>query len=221
MSYWNSEDENGFIWSMQNKIGQISLNTKFGKLIYEYAKNNEYKNILEIGTWNGLGSTKCFIEGLLSRQDDFNFYSLECNEDKCSMAKKLYQQIENVHILNEVILNELPSNIYKIFPEILTNSDYNYWNKIDFANMKDKHLFLEREKLPEYFDILLLDGGEFTTYYEFQILKNKCKILMLDDTNVQKCKLIVEEIKNNLDKWEIIEENNERNGFLICKNKLI
>ena len=44
---------------------------------------------------------------------------------------------------------------------------------------------------------------------------------MMDDINVTKCKLIVKEIENNPDKWEILEKDNERNGFLICKNKLI
>lgn len=221
MAFWNIDDKNGFANATTRQIGQISLETQFGKRIYDYAKNTQYKNILEIGTWNGLGSTRCFVEGLLTRVDNYNFYSLECNSDKSMLARKNYENIKNVYILNEVILNNMPDDIYTIFPEIQTNSDYLYWNSIDFNNMKDKKLFLERDELPEYFDILLLDGGEFTTYYEFQILKNKCKILMLDDTNVPKCKLIVQEIKSNLDKWEIIEENNERNGFFICRNKLI
>ena len=61
-----------------------------------------------------------------------------------------------------------------------------------------------------------MDGGEFTTYHEFQILKNKCKILLLDDITVDKCKLIVKEIENDKS-WKIIKQNNERNGFLIAE----
>jgi hypothetical protein len=60
--------------------------------------------------------------------------------------------------------------------------------------MKRCNLFLNKPNLPKVFDVILLDGGEFTTYYEFQLLKNRCKILMLDDINVDKCKLIVSEI---------------------------
>ena len=86
--------------------------------------------------------------------------------------------------------------------------------------MKKCKLFLERENLPKIFDIVLLDGGEFTTYFEYKILKDRCKYLLLDDTNVNKCKLIVKEIKNNKNEWEILEENKKtRNGFMICKNK--
>ena len=82
--------------------------------------------------------------------------------------------------------------------------------------MKKCNLFLNRQNLPEKFDIILLDGGEFTTYYEFQILKNKCKILMLDDINTEKCKLIVEEICSD-PTWKIIKRMNLRNGYLIAE----
>jgi hypothetical protein len=221
MSFWDENDKYGFQNHINNSIGQINLNTKFGKLIKKYSEDASVKSILEIGTWNGLGSTRCIIDGLQNRTNDYVFYSLECNTEKSNCAKNIYKNIDNVHILNEVIINAMPENIYEIFPEILKNSDYNYWNSIDFSNMKDKPLFLERSNLPEIFDIILLDGGEFTTYFEYQLLKDRCKYLILDDINVLKCKLIVKEIENNLDKWEIIEKDNERNGFLICKNKLI
>ena len=221
MSFWDNNDKYGFVNHNHGSIGQINLNTKFGKLLKKYSEDSNAKSILEIGTWNGFGSTRCIIEGLQNRTNEYIFYSLECNTEKSNSAKKLYENIDNVHILNEVIINVMPENIYEIFPEILKNSDYNYWNSIDFSNMKDKPLFLERPNLPQIFDIILLDGGEFTTYFEYQLLKDRCKYLMLDDINVTKCKLIVKEIENNPDKWEILEKDNERNGFLICKNKLI
>jgi hypothetical protein len=34
--------------------------------------------------------------------------------------------MENVYILNEVLLNDMPEDIYNIFPEILENKDFNY-----------------------------------------------------------------------------------------------
>jgi hypothetical protein len=222
MSLWDSNDEYGFFNHINQSIGQINLNTKFGQLIKNYSENNNIKSILEIGTWNGLGSTRCIVEGLQNRtNDDYVFYSLECNTEKSTIAKNLYINFKNVHILNEVVINSMPNNIYEIFPEILLNPNYEYWNTIDFENMKDKELFLDKKSLPEIFDLILLDGGEFTTFFEYQLLKDKCKYLMLDDINVPKCNLIVKEIENDSEKWEIIEKENERNGFLICRNKYI
>ena len=46
--------------------------------------------------------------------------------------------------------------------------------------------------------------------------KNKCKILMLDDTETNKCKLIVNEILQDTS-WRIILRETERNGFIIAE----
>jgi hypothetical protein len=217
-SEWDKNDLDGFKSCNSQNIGQISLNTKLGGFLFSSALNMYINNFLEIGTWNGLGSTKCFIDGFKNRLTSFKFYSLECNSEKSEYARKLYQNIDNVYILNEVLLNEMPKDINEVFPILLENSTYSYWNDIDFNNMKNKKLFFERNDLPKVFDLILLDGGEFTTWYEYNMIKDKCKILVLDDTNTFKCKKIVEDIREN-NKWNILLESNERNGILICERK--
>lgn len=212
---WEENDKKCYKSLQKEKIGQI-CNDSFSTEIINYASNLNYKSFLEIGTWNGLGSTMAFSTGFKNREDDYIFYSLECNKDKCIDAAKLYTNNDKIHILNEVIWNEQPNDFYKIFPQCLSNNTYKHWNEVDIINMKNCNLFLDRPNLPEIFDVILLDGGEFTTYYEFQILKTRCKILMLDDINVDKCKLIVEEIKSDKS-WKIIKSDNLRNGYLIAE----
>jgi hypothetical protein len=88
-----------------------------------------------------------------------------------------------------------------------------HWNKIDFDNMKNKPLFLNRTDLPDMFDMILLDGGEFSTYYEYLQIKDRCKTLVLDDTCVPKCRAIAEELRSQPNKWNIIiDDTTERNG---------
>jgi len=58
--------------------GQIVPQGEVGQLIIKTIQE-PLKNIVEIGTWNGLGSTKCFLLGL---QDSTQFYTLESNEEK-------------------------------------------------------------------------------------------------------------------------------------------
>lgn len=212
---WENNDRNNYLYHSQQMVGQIS-NDNFSRDIEEYASNLKYKTFLEIGTWNGLGSTKAFSNGFNNRTDDYVLYSLECNKDKCIDAAKLYTNNHKIHILNEVIWNEEPSNFYTIFPQCLTNQTYKHWNEVDIVNMKKCNLFLNRPNLPNVFDVILLDGGEFTTYYEFQLLKHRCKILMLDDVNVDKCKLIVSELYSD-PSWKIIKQENIRNGYLIAE----
>ena len=212
---WENNDKHNYDYHKTIKTGQI-CNDIFSTEITKYASDLKYKTFLEIGTWNGLGSTKAFSNGFTNRDDDYVFYSLECNADKSADAVKLYTDNNKIHILNEVIWNEEPIDFYNIFPQCLSNNTYKHWNEVDLINMKKCNLFLNRPNLPSIFDVILLDGGEFTTYYEFQILKDKCKILMLDDINVDKCKLIVKEIESD-PSWKIIKKENTRNGFLIAE----
>ena len=130
----------------------------------------------------------------------------------------MYKDNDKIHILNEVIWNERPEDFYQIFPKLLKNDLHRKWNQVDVINMRNCKIFLDRPNLPEIFDVILLDGGEFTTYYDFKLLKNRCKILMLDDTNTDKCKLIVNEISSD-STWRIIKQENLRNGFLIAEKK--
>lgn len=212
---WDDVDKNNYLHLKHHSLGQI-CNDSFSKIISAYASNINYKTFLEIGTWNGLGSTTAFANGFKNRSDDYIFYSLECNKDKCEDAVKLHKSNQNIHILNEVIWNEEPEDFYQIFPQCKTDKMYKKWNDIDIINMKQCNLFLDRKDIPDTFDIILLDGGEFTTYYEFQLLKNRCKVLMLDDTNTDKCKLIVDEIIADKS-WKIVCRDNVRNGFLIAE----
>ena len=215
---WENNDKINYNLHKQKNIGQIQ-NDEFSLKIREYARNIENKTFLEIGTWNGLGSTKQFVDMLNNRDDEYIFYSLECNSDKCNDARNLYIDKKNIIILNEVLFNIQPDNFYEIFPQCSNNPMFKEWHKVDMENMKKCNLFLERDDLPEVFDVILLDGGEFTTYFEFQLIKDRCKYLLLDDINVAKCTKIVEEIKSEPTKWKIIEENKTtRNGFLVCKN---
>jgi len=215
---WDQNDKNGFIIESNKETGQVKNNTLLANTINKLCNEKNNRTFLEIGTWNGYGSTKVFIDALSNRKDTL-FYSLECNKEKSEFACNLYKDKQNVFILNETINKELPDDISLIFPELLTNKQYSHWNKVDIDNMKQCNLFLERTDLPEIFDVIFLDGGEFTTYHEFQVLKSKCKYLLLDDTNTNKCMKIVEEIYNEKNKWDVlIDKKDERNGILLCKS---
>ena len=216
---WDPEDYYGFVCSINSNIGQITMDHLIGKALRDIAALPSIFSILEIGTWNGLGSTKCIVEGLSRRPaDSYIFYSLEANSEKCEYAKNLYDN-PSIHILNEVLYNEEPLDQYEIFPELKENESYRLWHHIDMENMKTKPLFLSRQDIPDIFDLVILDGGEFTTWYEYLALRDRCRILALDDTNVCKCRCIVQEIKSQPDKWDVILETDERQGNLIAVRK--
>lgn len=207
---WEDQDKNTFLTSLQLNVGQINLGTRVGNLIKIFAAESNFKTFLEVGTWNGLGTTRCFIEGLKNRTDSYKFYSLECNAEKSILAAQLYANIPNAHILNETLIGvDDIKDANTIFPNLIEK-----WHRIDMDNLKVCKNFFDRSDLPTTFDVILLDGGEYTTYFEFLKIKNKCRVLMLDDTKTDKCTKIVEILKADKD-WRMLYEDHERNGFCI------
>lgn len=73
------------------------------------------------------------------------------------------------------------------------------------------------EYLPQKIDFLILDGGEFTSYYEYLILKNRSKYIFLDDT----CTPTIKNYATRMDLIKhhtiIIDNINDRNGFCLGK----
>ena len=73
--------------------------------------------------------------------------------------------------------------------------------------------------IPNELDFVLFDGGEFTTYYEFEKLFPRCtKFIALDDVNVSKC-IKIRAYLNNHPEWSELNYINERNGFSLFIKK--
>jgi len=205
---------------MSFSIGQIRLNELEGDLIYKTVVNYKPVSIVEIGTWNGLGSTKCVIQAIKdSNLTTTKFVSLELypemyNEAICNLT----DEAKYVELLNGRIIDY----------------DETFWfdhSTIDFSKDLHAKLFFEKDleylktqknvlsSLPEYIDLLILDGGEYSSYPEWIKLKNRTNIVILDDTAILKCSRIREEILFE-NKHEILYDNlNARNGFSIFKRK--
>lgn len=209
---WCPNDKQGFL-STQNS-GQVNDDNILATWIQDLCRDENNKVFLEVGTWNGLGSTRIFVDALKDRADT-TFYSLECNSEKSAHARKFYEGVANVHILNEILVQLTPEHVYEVFPEAKEDPEFNRWNTVDIENMKECTVFSSADT----FDVVLLDGGEFTTYHEFQCIKDVCRYLLLDDTNTNKCKKIVEEVRAHPETWKILgEEQSSRNGVMMLQH---
>lgn len=196
--------------------GQINLGSKFGDLINSISKQDSVKNIVEIGTWNGLGSTICVLDALINYTDK-KFYSIELYPDMFLVAKNNlsnYLNLPNFHLLNGRIIER--DDVYwfdhsSIQFGLDEHARLYYRSDIDYLQSTENVLRL----LPESIDFLILDGGEYTTYPEWHLLKDRTRIVALDDTAVLKCSKIREELLSDV-KYRVIEDVlNDRNGFSI------
>lgn len=66
--------------------GQINIHSAFGKIIYDLSKRLDVINIVEVGTWNGEGSTQCILRAI---DNSKRFYTIESKIalDDCNCRK--------------------------------------------------------------------------------------------------------------------------------------
>ena len=188
--------------------GQINLHTHPGMKINEISRLEEVNTIVEIGTWNGAGSTACVIAGIKNKPDA-NFYSLECDEQQYNLATSIVDQTANVHLILGKIIEENELDI-----ENLSAAEVG-WLAGDKAALSKVPNVLD--ELPETIDFLILDGGEFSTKAEFEKLKDRSTYIFLDDTAIR---------KNKANRANLLADNNfttiedkvaDRNGWGLYK----
>jgi hypothetical protein len=178
------------------------------------------QTVVEIGTWKGMGSTECLIRGLMdSYKPEVSFTSLEVNPEMHKIAteswgEKLPSWAKLVHgriiEIDELVAEELGSE----------HPDEAKWFEQDKEAMKTCPNVLG--SLPEHIDFLFLDGGGFSTDAEFEKLKNRSRIVGMDDTTSRKCKKIRDHIMNTPQQYEIIlDDLSYRGGVMIFMDKTI
>jgi hypothetical protein len=196
-------------------LGQINLGTTAGDIIYNISKKEDVKNIVEIGTWNGMGSTLCVIKAVKESNISKNFISIELYPDMFNTANNnLKEDISYVKLLNGRIIDH--NDIYWFDHSTI---DFNTDTHASLWYEKDIKLLTESEnvlyQLPEKIDFLILDGGEYTTYPEWVVLKSRTKIVALDDSNILKTSRVRKEILESGEYITIHDDLLDRNGFSV------
>jgi hypothetical protein len=174
-------------------MGEISADHKLGAFIIHLVKELNLKTNLEIGSWSGAGSTQCFIEGM----KDFPEKSLTCIE----IVKEKYDHLVNnvkeypwVKCYNKSSIDcnkiiefgfermwKSPFNPIHRFEDAPSVEQVRVWYNQDVDLMKKyPNGFLEADNT--IYDAVLIDGGEFTGFYEFELLKHRTNVFFLDDT---------------------------------------
>ena len=196
---------------MSQNTGQIKLSQSFGQSIAAYAADTRFHRYLEIGTWNGRGSTLCFYAGFQIRSDSPTLDSYEICLPRIQEARDVWKFVPNIRIHHAHIFSHIPD--YDTICTIHPNMNETWYND-DVYNLKSASFLT-----PDSPEVVLLDGSEYFTYFEFHILKDipSIRVFLLDDTSANKNKnLKVFEILNSDPKW-LLKGNSmtERNGWAI------
>jgi hypothetical protein len=109
------------------------------------------------------------------------------------------------------LMTEEQIRSHPLFPHVVTH--FNLWYKQDVHDYNQAPV-LDMALFPDL-DVVVLDGGEFSSFADWTTLKTKNpKVVCLDDTNVMKNKDVVAELSQN-PQWRKIAGNDERNGWAV------
>lgn len=188
-------------------LGQIYPDSPFGKLITYWAGWS--LNIVEIGTWRGLGSTLCIEKGLWC--PDQRFMTIEAAKDKVIESSGRYSD-SRIAIIHGRI-----SGVDRILPSVHPVPEMVQFYEGEKESLMSAPCVLFQ--LPSHIDLLMLDGGEWSTHGDFELLMPRSRIIALDDTHQGKSQKSwrAREMLIAL-KWNVIADDlHDRNGYFIAK----
>jgi hypothetical protein len=208
-------------------MGEINTNDEFGQIIIDIVKKYNLQTILEIGSWDGTGSTKCFIKGLKTLKTP-KLYCIELRKDRFETLKENTKEYPWIECLNVSTISK-KTFLHKNFEEIW-NSPFNKiknsnketvksWFNGDMQYIETYSVgYLDNDT--KFYDGVLIDGGEFSGYSEYKLIKDRTNVLFLDDYyNAFKTNQAARELINDSE-WEVIAGNRYfRNGYAVFKRK--
>lgn len=193
--------------------GHINMDSSFGRAIAAISANPIYKKFCEVGSWNGLGSTRCLYEGI-RHNPGAELISLEGNGEMYAMASAHWKDTPQVKIVNGTLHRNIMSDqdiqSHPLYPRIQEHYNLHYQSE------KQACLNTPLVTVPKC-DVILLDGGEFSTDGDWNALYHSgLKVVILDDTHVIKTNRIYNELKSDFT-WRLVydEPPPPRNGAAI------
>jgi hypothetical protein len=213
------------------------INDTFYNHIYDMSRLQPCNHVLEIGSSGGEGSTSAFVKGLRENPARPNLYCMEVSRRRFDKLKEVYRDDSFVKCYNfssvsvahfpsksevEHFYNTLPTNLNKFaLKEVLRwlDQDIGYLKDSPAANV-DGILRIKEEHKITQFDIVLIDGSEFTGSAEMDAIYG-ASIVMLDDINGFKNHSNYLRLKKDSNYGLFVEDWNLRNGYAIFKRKIV
>ena len=197
-------------------LGQINTDSLAGQTIISICKQSNVNTIVEIGTWNGMGSTQCINHAIINT--DKNAISIEANWQQHLDAKNNLCNA-NINLLygkvtDELLdLDRLPDCFFTDYSKQIKTE----WLRQDGESIKEAPNILSI--LPLHIDLLILDGGEFSSYFEYLLLKDRSQYIFLDDTSAPTIKNYHSRLDMIKNYTTLIDQPAHRNGFYLGLTK--
>ncbi|MFN6571513.1 glycosyltransferase family 1 protein [Dendronalium sp. ChiSLP03b] len=176
-------------------------NDEFYTAIQRIAKEEDIQTVLEIGSSTGEGSTEAFVTGMLQNPNKPILFCMEVSNSRFNELKKRYNNENFIKFYN---ISSVPLESFPDEQEVIdfynkTDNNLKFyplervisWLQQDIKYVKESGLSdngirkIKHENNIEYFDLVLIDGSEFTGSAELDEVYG-ANYIILDDINTFK-----------------------------------
>jgi len=171
---------------------EITDKDAFGRAITSTVLTYRIYKVLEIGAFDGDGSTLILARSLRTKGEDrVRLTSLEYSSTRFANLKRNTRNLPFVEPVNKSSIGKDSFTAWD-FEQDVWNSGYNgllypkqqvrQWHAEDVrALKKTQEGYLDGSQEMGPWDAVLLDGGEFAGYDEFRLTRRRTKCFLLDD----------------------------------------
>ncbi len=203
---------------------------EFYNAIQKIAQEENIKTVLEIGSSSGEGSTEAFVTGLRDNPNKPTLFCMEISQTRCGKLATKYENDSFVKCYNisSVSLEKFPNEneVVSFYNNIQSYLNYYPleqvlgWLRRDIEYVQGSGVSgdgikkIKLEHQIEYFDVVLIDGCEFTGIAELEDIYG-AKYILLDDINTFKNHQNFIRLSRD-GNYKLIESNYSiRNGYAI------
>lgn len=167
---------------MYSNLGEIRGDSDQVRLLGNLCRLTWIRQILEIGTLDGTGSTTTMLQAMQTRENfnEVRFISIEANQQANALAKANLSPVpSNVELL-------YGSLIHRDSPMMLLglSDEERVWLNDDSARRFQAPNLIAQ--VPDRLDLTVLDGGEFTTVSDYLMLRGRTSVFFLHDIEKRK-----------------------------------
>jgi glycosyltransferase involved in cell wall biosynthesis len=205
-------------------------NDPFYDSIQKIARQEDIKTVLEIGSSSGGGSTEAFVTGLRENPNQPTLFCMEVSKPRFNELKRRYtsESFVNCYNTSSVSVDSFPSaddviTFYHSTKSSLNNYSLEQvlgWLHQDLEYLKNSGVIqngiqkIKQDHHIEYFDVVLIDGSEFTGIAELKEVYG-AKFILLDDINAFKNHKNHQQLLSDRN-YQLLEQNfHVRNGYSI------
>jgi hypothetical protein len=194
-------------------MGQVSIESAFGQAIRKVCLEDDVNICVDIGAWDGQGTTKCIVDALQTKGKG-HVFSYEINDDMHEKARTFWEGNSYITLSKSRLAESMVTIDWVVSQKEFSNikdSDWMSWFKGEERDFSKSVL----SKAPSKIDFVVIDGGEFSGPGDWEAVKNaQPKYVALDDTHSVKTPTIYRQLTSS-GEYIVHAIGSDRNGWVI------